>query len=396
MQTPAVSRQRVASIDLLRGAIMIIMALDHVRDYFHREAFFYDPLDLSQTSTATFLTRWITHFCAPIFMLLAGTSAFLSGQHKSRRQLSGFLLRRGIWLILLELVIMNFGWNFDPAYHTILIVTLWALGFSMMALSALVFLPGPAILLIGLLLVCSHNLLDGVHVPGDSASGFLWSLAHEPGLFHFAGRAFFVGYPVLSWIGVMALGYCLGSLYTPQFEPARRKRILLWIGTSAIASFIILRWINVYGDPLPWSMQKTAVFTILSFIDVTKYPPSLLYLLLTLGPAMLILAATERARGRIVDVISVYGRVPMFYYILHIYLIHLLAMIMSELFTNVDWSRWIITKPIWFDTAFRGYGFSLGVVYLLWLLVVVALYPLCRSYDRYKRAHKEKWWLSYL
>jgi uncharacterized membrane protein len=396
METALSSKQRMWSIDLLRGAIMIIMALDHIRDYFHREAFLFDPLDLSQTNAATFFTRWITHFCAPVFMLLAGTSAFLSGQHKTKHQQSGFLLKRGLWLILLELIIMNFGWNFDPAYHTVMIITLWALGFSMIALSALVFLPRPAILFIGVVLVAGHNLLDDVHVPGNSAEAFLWSLMHEPGLFHFGGRAFFVGYPVLSWIGVMAVGYCLGSLYLPQVSAGARKRILIWIGIAALTTFIILRWINVYGDPKPWAEQKNALYTFLSFIDVTKYPPSLLYLLVTLGPAMLVLAATEKVRGHFAGFISVYGRVPMFYYVLHIYLIHLLAMVLSELFTNIDWSKWIVTKPIWFDTTFKGYGFSLGVVYLLWIVVVIMLYPLCRMYDRYKRAHKEKWWLSYL
>ena len=387
---------RIYSIDLLRGLVMIIMALDHVRDYFHAGAFVYDPLDLDKTSTVLFVTRWITHFCAPVFMFLAGTSAFLVGQKKTKKDLSLFLLKRGLWLVFIEIVITNFGWNFAITFPTILFIVIWALGISMIVLAALIHLSKKIILLIGIVLVVGHNLLDGIHVQGNNLPAFGWSLLHEPNFFTWQGKSFFIGYPVLPWIGVMTLGYCLGNLYTSCYGADKRRKILLLIGGSAIGLFILLRLINMYGDSSHWSQQKSTFFTFLSFINTSKYPPSLLYILMTLGPAVLFLAFTEKANSGFAKIISVYGRVPMFYYLLHIYLIHLLAMISSELFTNVDWRTWILNQPVWFNEELKGYGFSLGIVYLVWLAIVIGLYPLCKWYDRYKQSHKEKRWLSYL
>lgn len=375
---------------------MIIMALDHVRDYFHADAFIYDPLDLGQTNGLLFFTRWITHFCAPVFMFLAGTSAFLVGQRKTKNQLALFLLKRGAWLILLELTLINFAWNFDITFTNIYFIVIWALGLSMIILAALIYLPIPLILLFGLLLVGGHNLLDSYHVPYHNLRAFTWSLVHELGVFSWKGRNFLIGYPIIPWVGVMALGYCAGTLYRNGFSAERRKKLLRMIGLSAIVLFVIIRFINAYGDPQHWQTQSTPFFTFLSFINVSKYPPSLLYLLLMLGPALVILSYTENINNPISRFVSVYGRVPMMYYILHLFIIHIATLFAAEWFTSYSWRDWILYQPLWFAEYLRGYGFSLGVVYLVWIGVVLVLYPLCRCYDRYKSTHKEKWWLSYL
>lgn len=396
MQQTTPTSKRIESIDLLRGLVMIIMALDHVRDYFHAGAFMFDPLDLDKTTPALFFTRWITHFCAPVFIFLAGTSAFLTGQKKSKKELSLFLLKRGTWLILLELTLINFLWNFDIAFHNIYFIVIWALGISMVFLAAIIHLPKYLIILIGFILIGAHNLLDNVHVEGNSIKAFGWALLHDQMFFSWQGKNVLVGYPVLPWIGVMALGYAFGSLFTSAYNVQKRKKLLLIIGGSATALFILIRFINVYGDPVPWNVQSSALYTFLSFIKVNKYPPSLLYILLTLGPSILFLAFTENLRNNVSKIISVYGRVPMFYYLLHILLIHLLAMLAAGLFTDYGWTVWILNQPLWFAEELKGYGFSLGIVYLVWLIVVVSLYPLCKWYDQYKINHKQKWWLSYL
>ena len=389
-------KNRITSIDLLRGVIMIIMALDHVRDYFHAEAFFYDPLDLEKASPMLFFTRWITHYCAPVFMLLSGTSACIMAQRKTKKELSIFLLTRGLWLVLLEMSVVNFGWNFNITFPSILFLTIWSLGISMICLSVLVFLPKKVILVISLLLIFCHNLLDNIHVTGNTLPAFGWALLHEQQFFQWNNEIVLVGYPIIPWHGLMALGYCIGGFYTTNYDAAKRKKNLLLIGLSGIALFIIIRFINVYGDKMPWSVQQNPLRTLFSFVKVTKYPPSLLYTLMTLSPAILFLSFSEKWRGSIVRIISVYGRVPMFYYILHIYLVHLLAMIASTLFTNFSWQNWILLQPIWFSENLKGSGYSLSVVYLVWIGIVLALYPLCKRYDQYKQTHKHKWWLSYL
>lgn len=391
-----VSKQRITSIDFLRGAIMIIMALDHVRDYLYFGSFYFDPTDLSKTHPALFFTRWITHFCAPVFMLLAGTAAFISGQRKTKKELSAFLFKRGIWLVLLEMIVVNFGWNFNLAFPVILFITIWALGISMIVLAGLIYLPKPLILVFCIVMVAGHNLLDTVHVNGNTLPAFGWSLLHEQQFFTWNERLYLVGYPLIPWIGVMPLGYLMGQWYSNSYDAARRKKNLLITGLSAIALFFILRLVNVYGDPNPWAVQKSPVFTLLSFFKVTKYPPSLLYLLMTLGPSLVFLALTENWRGKMVQVISVYGRVPMFYYLTHIYLIHIIALLASAFTQGQHWSIWILHDPIWFTDGLRGYGFSFVAMYVIWIAVVIALYPLCKKYDRYKQSHKEKWWLSYL
>ena len=386
-----ISTKRIASIDLLRGLVMIIMTLDHVRDYFHADSLRYEPTDLEQTNVVLFFTRWITHFCAPVFVFLAGTSAFLSGQYKTKNALSFFLLTRGIWLVFLEITVVSFAWSFNIKFPYTGLAVIWALGISMIALAALIYLPKKIILILGIIIVAGHNLLDPIHF--DS---FLWSLLHEPNVFRLdESRLIRTAYPILAWIGIMALGYCFGSLYSQGFTAARRKKWLLIIGSFAFALFIIIRAINFYGDSNHWSFQKSPVFTLLSFLNTTKYPPSLLYSLMTLGPAIMFLAFAEKTFNRLTKSIIHIGRVPMFFYILHLYLIHLLAMFAAEI-SGYNWSDMILQRRVWVDPQLKGYGFSLGITYLLWVGIVFLLYPLCKRFDKYKTAHKEKWWLSYL
>ena len=370
---------------------MIIMALDHVRDYFHWSAQLYDPLDLSQTSIPIFLTRWITHFCAPVFMFLAGTSAFLVGQRKTKKQLSFFLFTRGLWLMLLELTVVYFGWSFNIHFPISALITIWALGVSMAVLSVLIYLPYKIILAFGILIVAGHNSFDNFHVPGNDFKAFIWDELHDPKGINFYGHLIITGYPVLAWIGIITLGYCFGAFYKKEYDTKKRKRWLLFIGCGAIILFVILRAGNFYGDQQLWSYQRSNMFTFLSFINVTKYPPSLLYALITLGPASIFLAFAEKPLNWFTKFISVYGRVPMFYYLVHIYLIHFLAMMAAQL-TGFGWKAMVAD----IFPEVKGYGFSLAVVYLVWIGVVLALYPLCKWYDKYKTAHKDKWWLSYL
>jgi uncharacterized membrane protein len=386
---------RVESIDLLRGLIMIIMALDHIRDYFHAQAFTDDPLNLNTTTPLLYFTRWITHFCAPLFMFLSGTSAFLVGTRKGKKYLSRFLLTRGLWLIFLEVTIVSFAWSFNPHMPSTLLGVIWALGISMIFLSALIFLPVPWIMSIGLAIVFGHNLLDSVHVPGNSATALMWSLLHEQNIFRYPAHEIFVGYPIIPWIGVMALGYCLGSIYKKEVNPLRRKKTLLILGFAAIILFVLLRYINVYGDPSHWSSQKNTLYTFLSFMKVSKYPPSLFYLLITIGPGLLFLAFSEQWKSWLTERIKIIGRVPMFYYLVHLYFIHLAALIATN-FCGHKSSDMILSTWISFEPKLNGYGFSLGIVYVVWASLTIILYFLCKWYDRYKANHKEKWWLSYL
>lgn len=389
-------KNRITSIDFLRGTIMIIMALDHVRDYLYSGSFYYDPLDLTKTSGILFFTRWITHFCAPIFMLLAGTSASLIGQKKTKKELSVFLIKRGLWLIFLEMFVVNLGWNFNITFPMFFFITIWALGLSMIILAALIHLPKKLILGLSVVIILGHNLLDGVHVQGSSLEAFGWSLLHDQQFFTWHKEILLVGYPIVPLMAVMSLGYCLGDWFSAGYDAGKRQRNLLIAGSSFIVVFIVLRYSNLYGDPVKWTTQKDAFFTFLSFIKVNKYPPSLLYVLLTVGSAFLFLSFTEKLKGGIVNVVSVYGRVPMFYYLIHIYVIHLVAIIASAFTPGQDWKIWFLKQPIWFTTNLKGYGFSLPVAYLIWIAIVIAMYPLCKRYDAYKQTNKGKWWLSYL
>ena len=389
-----VKSKRIHSIDLLRGTVMIIMALDHVRDYFHAGAFLFDPTDLTRTDAPLFFTRWITHFCAPVFTFLAGASAFLNGTRKTKKDLSWFLFTRGLWLVIAEILIITLGWSFNPAYPVLILQVIWALGISMMVLAAMIWLPRTVILITGLVLIFGHNLLDPLDA-GDNASSFLMSFLHHQHFFFMKPFSVMLGYPVTPWIGIMLTGYVFGQLYLPTYDECKRKRTLLWLGIGAIALFIIIRFINIYGDPRPWSTQQSPLFTFFSFLNVTKYPPSLLYILMTLGPSMLFLAFTEKPLNRFTEKLVVFGRVPMFFYILHIYLIHLLAVVAASV-TGYKWSDMVLTGWVSANEHLQGYGFSLVFVYVLWIIIVIGFYPLCKKYDEYKRVNRSKWWLSYV
>ena len=401
-------KKRIESIDLLRGIVMVIMALDHVRDYFHHDAFLYDPTNLSRTNVFLFFTRLITHYCAPIFVFLSGISAYLYGLKRSKKELSVFLFSRGIWLVLLEMFVVTLGWTFNPAYPVYNLQVIWATGFSMMVLSAIIYLDRRLILLIALLLIVGHNMLDGIHFPGEGPGSFLWSFLHEPGIFRFGHSAFGIRYPVLPWIGIITLGYYFGALYAPEADPEIRKVSLLSIGFGSISLFLVLRSGDFYGDAAHWSSQGSPLFTLCSFLNVTKYPPSLLYVLMTLGPAMIFLVFAERWQPcitrpvpfkplkKVREKIAVFGRVPMIYYLAHIYLIHILA-IAGALLQGYKASDMVLSGRVNQSTVLKGYGFDLWVVYLVWAVIVLTLYPLCKYYDRYKRAHqRQQWWLSYL
>lgn len=392
----AIATKRVESIDLLRGLVMIIMALDHTRDYFHSSAFVFNPEDLSQTNVILFFTRWITHFCAPVFVLLAGCSAYLYGIKRSRKQLSFFLLTRGIWLVVAELFVISLFRTFNPTYHFFNLQVIWAIGISMIVLSLLIYLKQRYVLLTGIMLVAAHNLLDNFHVPGTNALSIFWSFLHEPSYFTIGHSVFHIHYPVLPWIGIMSLGYCLGSLYARDFDPAIRKKSLLLLGIGAIVLFAILRSANLYGDAAVWTTQRNIVYSILSFINVTKYPPSLLYILITLGPALIFLSLTEKPLTSFTKKIAVFGRVPMFYYLAHILFIHVFA-VAGAVLSGYRWSDMVLTSMVQRQPELKGYGFSLPIVYLIWIGLVLILYPLCRWFDRYKTANlSTQRWLSYL
>ena len=389
--TPVKSK-RLHSIDLLRGTVMIIMALDHVRDYFHAGAFLYNPTDLTRTDAPLFFTRWITHFCAPIFTFLAGTSAFLNGTKKTKKELSFFLFTRGLWLVIAEVLIVTLGWTFNPEYPVLILQVIWALGVSMIVLSGMIYLPLTAILIIGLALIGGHNLLDA---PPHAHPSFLTAALHEQNIITLKPITIMMGYPVTPWIGIMMVGYVFGQLYVPTFDAGKRRKTLIGLGLSAIALFIIIRFINMYGDPNHWSVQKNAVFTVMSFLNTTKYPPSLLYILMTLGPAMLFLAFAEKPLNKLSEKVVVFGRVPMFYYLLHIYLIHILSVIAAAI-SGFKWSDMVLTGWVSMNNQLKGYGYSLAFVYILWILIIVSVYPLCKWYDNYKQANRSKWWLSYI
>ena len=391
-----IKTNRIESIDILRGVVMVIMALDHVRDYFYYGSFFNDPTNLETTTPSLFFTRFITHYCAPVFVFLAGTSAFLYGRKKSKPELFKFLLTRGLWLILLEIVVNNLIWKFDLTYSRIILQVIWAIGFSMIALSFLIFISQKSILFIGVLIVIGHNALDNITMNGTSFKSIMWYVLHQPNFILLDnGKDIGLFYPALPWVGLMALGYCLGTLYTKDFNPSIRKKWLLSLGIGSILLFFILRSINIYGDLVPWSIQSTTTKTILSFFNVTKYPPSLVYILITIGPSLLFLYAIETVKNKLTDFFLVFGRVPLFYYFLHILVIHILAIVGILIFGG-NWQDMILTKEVFANAKLLDYGYSLTVVYLVWIGVIFLLYPFCNKYMIYKAQNKNKWWLSYL
>jgi uncharacterized membrane protein len=386
--TPA--RPRLHSVDLVRGVAMVLMALDHVRAWF--SAARLEPTGLSDATAAVFLTRWVTHLCAPMFVLLAGAGAYLAlARGVPRREQARFLAVRGLWLVLLELTVVRLMWtfNFDYAGQPVVLQVLWAVGVSMIALAGLIALPVPAVAAVAVALIAGHDLFDGVNPAALGAWAPLWQLLHVQGPVELPGGVrLLVIYPVLPWIGVMALGYALGPVLVGP-EPTRR-RVLLGLGAALTAGFLVLRAWNGYGDPVRWALHPTLGRTVLSFLDTTKYPASLMFLLMTLGPALLLLAVAERWRGVASDVLVVLGRVPLFYYVLHLGLIHALALVIGTL-AGFEPSAFLTAWPF----LPPGWGYELPVAFALWVAVVLALYPACRWYAAVKATRPERW-LRYL
>ena len=380
-------KQRLASVDVVRGAVMVLMALDHVRDYVTKLRF--QPEDLQQGSAALFATRWVTHFCAPAFFLLAGVGIGLAMQRgMSAAAMSRYLVTRGLWLLVLELIITPIGWQFGFELFPAFALVLWALGWSMIVMAALVHAPKAMVAALAAALIVGHNVFDGVRPDAFGAFAPLWQFLHAPG-FIIPG-VLFGGYPLIPWVAVMALGYLLANAY--QWDTERRRRMLVLVGVAAIAAFIVLRAMNGYGNSTPWSSQRTPALTVASFLNVRKYPPSLLYLLMTLGPIFIALALTERAGGAVAKWLDVYGRVPLFFYVGHIFVAHLAAMALA-LFQSGELRR----VPIIHDPAAipASHGVGLPGVYLAWAIVVLLMYYPCLRFARLKETRRE-WWIRYL
>ena len=384
---PQAQADRLPSVDLVRGIAMVLMALDHTRDFFGVPA---DPTNLARASAALFMTRWITHFCAPTFFLLTGVGAGLSLRRRSVGDLSRFLFTRGLWLLVFETVVMRcLAYQFNVDYRVTMLLVLWALGWSMIGLAGLVYLPMRVIAMFALVLIVGHNALDGVRLANP-----LWAVLHGPGFVVNTSRVVvFAAYPLVPWLGVTALGFVLAGVY--DLDAARRRQWLVRGGFAAIVAFVALRWLNVYGDPSRWAAQPSPLFTLLSFLNATKYPPSLLFLLMTLGPVALMLAAVERASPSLVRPIVIFGRVPLFYYAGHFFLLHLAAVGVALvrygsahwMFESPDLARYPFTPP-------PGWGYALPVVYVTWILVVRLMYPLSTRYARLKASGRSGW-LSY-
>jgi uncharacterized membrane protein len=385
---------RIPSIDILRGLVMIIMALDHTRDYFHITSMTADPLDPSTTTTGLFFTRWITHFCAPIFVFLSGLSAYLSAQNKTPVQASSFLAKRGLWLVIAEVTIVSFGLTFNPFFNFVILQVIWAIGWSMILLGFVSRLSYRLVFILGIILVVGHDLINYLPVPQSNgpaltlkvlftASGTVVPLSSS----HLIG----VFYAILPWTGILFLGYAAGVWYQKDFSVITRKQYLLLSGIGLTLLFIILRINNGYGDPSLRKDYPTLLQNILSFLNASKYPPSLLYSCMTIGPALILLSILENCENRLSRLISNYGSVPFFYYIIHFYLLHLLLVL--AFFLTGHSTNEIVQVPFLFRPV--AFGFSLPIVYLIWIIVVLALYQPCVWFKRYKTNHNQ-WWLKYI
>ena len=399
------AKQRIYSVDLLRGVVMMIMMLDHVREFVHHGALISDPTNPETTTVPIFFTRWITHFCAPIFVLLSGVSIFLQKKYgKTNRELSWFLLTRGLWLIVLEFTVVRFGIMFNVDYSlAALMQVIWVIGISMMVMAGLIWLPIRLIGVAGVAMIVLHNLLDRFSVPPQIAfSGqvdlaqSLWIIIHQIGVVPIGGTGsvVFLAYAIVPWVGVMMAGYWLGTLY--DLDGEKRRRVLLLLGVVATAAFFILRGLNLYGDPSPWTSQETNIQSVLSFFNVTKYPTSLLFLLMTLGPGLIVLVLTDHIDGSALwqRVAITFGRVPMFYYLLQWYWAHGAGIVISLLAgKSIDYL--FMNMPASGEAAPPDHGFSLGVTYLVWIVGLIALYPLCLWWGNLKQRNKH-WALSYL
>lgn len=385
------AQKRVASVDLIRGAVMILMAIDHVR--------VYSGVPAGGPTAGVFFTRWVTHFCAPAFVFLAGTSAFFYGRRHG--DLSRFLLMRGLWLILLEFTVLRLAWTFNFDFrHYEMAGVIWAIGVCMVLMAAAVKLPLKALAMSGLLIMGAHNLIDsrleGIveHLDQHSLSG-LWKILYigfYAGPIGIGGLRLFVLYSIIPWIGVMMAGYAFGKILT--FEESRRKKICFAIGFSAIALFLLLRGFNLYGDPFLWH-RGGRLLAMLAFLNTTKYPASLCFLLMTLGPTIAGIPLLESASGRVARVVTVFGRVPFFYYVLHIPLIHALALIASRVRLGYVHAWLFANHPMGNPRPPAGYTWNLWLLYVVWAIAIAALYLPCRWFSELKSRGKD-WWLRYL
>ncbi|MFL6351216.1 MAG: DUF1624 domain-containing protein [Bryobacteraceae bacterium] len=397
---PRALRTRLSAVDALRGLVMVLMALDHTREFFTNWK--GNPLDPQHTTVILYLTRWMTHLCAPAFVSLAGVSIFLQQQRKTARELTRLLLTRGLWLIIVELTLVQLVFNFHWQWDVQLLEVIWVIGASMMIMAALIHLSVRWSVMIGALLILGHNALDPIMVTSLGPLAWLWCLLHVPGSITgppIHPPIIIVAYPLVPWVGVMALGYGFGSVSLK--ERHQRTQFELRAGAMMLAAFVLLRWTNLYGDPIRWTAQANWWRTLLCFFNVQKYPPSLLFLLATLGISALLMATIESAEARAVlkrtrNVLEVYGRVPFFYFLLHIALIHLLALIVTVA-TGGDWRWWVTDFPNGGVLAGHpsAYGYGLGVVWCIWILVVALCYPACKWYAGVKSRSRSPL-LSYL
>lgn len=387
---------RIPSVDALRGFVMIIMALDHVRDFFHAGAMSFQPEDLSRTTVALFFTRWMTHICAPVFMFTAGAGAYLWFQRgHTHQELSQFLWKRGLWLVVLELTALRFILNFSLVNGLVLLSVLWALGWSMVALGFLSRMPIRVLTIFSIATIALHNLVDRIPASSFGAGAWVWNILHQLGVFQVGGVPVFAAYPLIPWIAVMSAGFCFGQIFS--LDPPQRQRLMMRIGLGLIAAFVVVRAINIYGDPVPWSVQANGM-TVLSFLRCNKYPPSLDFLLMTLGPAILLLSWFDRLRFSKTNPLIVFGRVPLFYFLVHFFVAHVLTIP----FALVKYGRtdFALNSPPpslggSADLFPPNYGYSLGVVYAVWITVVILLYPLSLWFARLKERRRDLAWLSY-
>lgn len=401
MHTSITKNNRITSIDIVRGIAMVIMALDHVRDFIHIQANVDDPLNLNTTTPILFFTRWITHFCAPIFVFLSGTSIYIQSLRKTKKELSSFLIKRGLWLVIVEVTLITFAWTFNPFFNVFALQVIWAIGMSMIVLGIFIGFgfSYQLILAIGLLIFFGHNLLDIPESAVGFTAGFWWDLLHHSNFAFYPivpNHFVVIAYAFPIWAGVMMLGYSAGKFFTNSYTQQQRFAIFSKIGIGLFFLFVVLRFLNVYGDPVKWTVQPSSLYTFLSFINVFKYPPSLMYLCVTIGTAFISLALLEKVKNKITDVLTIFGRTAFFYYILHFYIIHITATILFFISgKSIDYAI-KAAQDLPFLFVIKGEGYSLSVVYILWIGLIVLLYPLCKKYDSYKTTHKEKWWLSYL
>lgn len=373
---------------------MIIMALDHVRDLMHIDSIAQNPTDLATTTPLLFFTRWITHLCAPIFVFLAGTSVYLSLKSKNNvSETRQHLIKRGFWLLFLEFTVVNFGLFFDIGFHTLLFEVIATIGFGFIILGLLLKIPAKQLGITGLIIIFCHNLLPLIPFTEGSVLKAVLAPFFSPVAFPlFAGKVFVMGYPPIPWLGIMLTGFGFGRYFEMKNE--ERKKQFIKFGFGALTLFSILRFINIYGDPALWSIQKNAVFTFLSFMNITKYPPSLLFCLVTLGIMILLLAFADQFNDRIKKVTVIYGKVPLFYFIIHFYLIHTITLIM--LFAQgFHWSQFEFATGTFGRPKNIESGLPLWAIYLIWISVVAILYKPCIWYGTYK-AKNSHWFLRYI